>query len=49
MGQAANKVIGFSIPVDCQIIRKQFYQDKDSQKRWDELYKKLQIAKGVSA
>jgi len=49
MGQAANKVIGFSIPVDCQIIRKQFYQDNDSQKRWDELYNKLQQAKGVSA
>jgi len=49
MGQASYKVIGFHIPVDAKIIREQFYQDKDSQKRWDELYKKLQQAKGVSA
>ena len=48
MSHAAYKVIGFNIPVDRKLIRKQFYQDKDNQKRWDELYKKLQIAKGVS-
>ena len=48
MGHAAYKVIGFNIPVDRKMIRKQFYQDKDNQKRWDELYKKLQIAKEVS-
>ena len=45
MSDATYKVIGFHIPVDCKIIRKQFYQDSDSQKRWDELYQKLQIAK----
>ena len=49
MENASHKVIGFYIPVDCKIIRKQFYQDADSQKRWDELYKKLQMVKGVSA
>jgi hypothetical protein len=49
MGHASYKVIGYHIPVDCKIIRKQFYQDDDSQKRWDELYKKLQMVKGVSA
>jgi len=45
MSDAAYKVIGFHIPVDCKIIRKQFYQDSDSQKRWDELYQKLQTVK----
>ena len=48
MENAAYKVIGFNIPVDCTIIRKQFYQDADSQKRWDELYKKLKMVKEVS-
>ena len=49
MEQAAHKVIGFHIPVDCKIIREQYYQDKVNQKRWDELYQKIQTAKEVSA
>jgi len=49
MEDAADKVIGFKIPVDCKIIRKQFYQDKVNQNRWDELYQKIQTAKEVSA
>ena len=45
MSRAAEKVIGAPILVDRKIIRKQFYQDKENQKRWNKLYEKLINAK----
>ena len=45
MSAAANTVIGWQIPVDIKIIRDQFYQDKDNQKLWDDLYSKILKAK----
>ena len=45
MSAAADKVIGCQIQVDTQIIRSQFFQDKEHQERWNALYAKLLKAK----
>ncbi len=45
MSEAARKVIGCNIQVDTQIIRSQFFQEKEHQERWNTLYEKLLIAK----
>ena len=45
MSEAANKVIGCQIQVDTQIIRSQFFQEKEHQERWQKLYEKLLTAK----
>ena len=45
MSEAANKVIGCQIQVDTQIIRSQFFQEKEHQQRWNKLYEKLLTAK----
>ena len=45
MSRAAEKVIRAPILVDRKIIRDQFYQDKENQKRWNKLYEKLINAK----
>ena len=48
MSSAAVQVIDWQIPVDIEIIRGQFHQDKEHQKLWDELYKKvLKVKRGV--
>jgi hypothetical protein len=48
MSNAAYKVIGWKIPVDIKIIRKQYHQDKEDQKLWNDLYSKiLEFKKGV--
>jgi len=47
MSEAAFKVIGWQIPVDTKLIGKQYKQEKEHQERWDKLYEKLLIAKGV--
>jgi DNA polymerase I-like protein with 3'-5' exonuclease and polymerase domains len=41
MSNAAYKVIGWKIPVDIKIIRKQYHQDKEDQKLWNDLYSKI--------
>ena len=45
MSEAANKVIGCQIQVDTQIIRSQFFQEKEHQQRWNKLYEKLLTSK----
>ena len=42
MSDAAEKVIGAAIPVDTNIIRKQFNQDGEHKERWEKLYEKLE-------
>jgi DNA polymerase-1 len=48
MSEAANKVLGCHIQVDTQIIRSQFFQEKEHQDRWEKLYEKLLAAKEMS-
>ena len=45
MSDAAEKVIGAAIPVDTNIIRKQFNQDGEHKERWEKLYEKLEWTK----
>ena len=45
MSNAADKVIGWKIPVDTKLIGSQYKQDKLHQARWDKLYEKLLNAK----